>query len=426
MRTLINASITIAYLLFVQACSPSNLDLPKISGAKATQCPPGSSLSGSECLPSKEKKKEEPYSADAESAVPDYQSAALGDKFGRQVPDIKRKKKAPEDKEKLFLVQKIDAYRPVFLNLTKPNDAFMWKVVDKFLWSRDVDDKENPVWERNEAETISVHQPLPEAATHDYERGDKFKIFGHTLSLTLGWPRHKTAVISEYLDAGDNCSPQNQQPPAICTVIAPPKKYTRVYHKDGPMTEEVFEACKRQGEAAVAGAFPAAEDTMICATVAAGSEQMFDSQTMMYGGSNFNLQDFYQKQTLVIWRAEPYPGYACLGDIATNTTESPLFSTDASGIPGQQSDLMANNCINKQYLLPGKLVEILSRDDIAFYEIEPENPNEGFADANFFYAINIEGMSASAKKKAEEEAKVWVLNRKYANILPSMSLPKRP
>lgn len=416
--------------LFEISCSPQPAGtITKEVGPKSVgqvpRCTPDPDSGAGECLPSEKKKKAAPYADDAQSAIPDYQSAALGDKFGRQTPQISRKKKPPEDKERLFLVQKIDAYRPVFLNLTKPNEDILWKIVDKTLWSRDIDNKEDPVWERNEAETISIYQPLAEAATHDYERGDKFKIFGHTLNLFLGWPRHRTAVISEYLDAGDNCSPQNQQPPPICTVIAPPKKYKRVYYKQGPMTEEVFEACTRQGEAAMAGGFPSAEDTMICSTVAAGSEQIFDSQTLMYGGSSFNLQDFYQKQTLVIWRAESYPGYACLGDVVTNTTESPLFSTDATGILGQQSELMANNCINKQYLLPGKLAEVLSRDDIAFYEIEPQNPNEGYSDSNFFYAINIAGMNAEAKKKAEDEVEVWVLNKKYAKILSDMLLPKK-
>ncbi|MBP6219150.1 MAG: hypothetical protein KA436_11240 [Oligoflexales bacterium] len=354
---------------------------------------------------------------------PGFATAKIGAKFNT-VKTTSFKTPA-EDKLKVFILQRIAVYRPVWLDAT----AASWGVfpdasgLGQMFPAKEVD--------KHEAKNISIHQPLAGAATVNHERGDEFFGIGHALSLGIRYPECPTAVLSLY--AG-------KKPEAL----APPKNYSRIYFKQGTNEKIYADRCmKMQKEQTIAAknkensSFPDPVDQEMCAIVQAGTTLKTDLDSLMYGGSEAAYKKYFEKQNVAIWDPIPQPGYKCLGQIVTNTKEKPLLASDNSGENSVQREVSigtvqgssqgafyesATYCVKEEYVTDGVVIPILVDQDIAIGIITAKDPNVGFSSAKLFAAYKKERPDMTTEETANKlrEMKVWVLKKDSIKVLPDL------
>lgn len=362
------------------------------------------------------------------------QVADLGDLFNKDNPN-RLKVKPAADKDKMFLVQRISAYRPVWLNLTKSlDDTFhFWKfltgvsnVVNQLPGSTFFQESfQRPA--EPPTSTLSIHQPLASQAGSDdlatsIERGDSFKTLGHTLSKSLCYPSTPTAVASLYVPTQDQTD-----------AIRPPKSYKLVYAQLGELSEQNYEACKRVQESSThkPPEQPQPEDLAACTASREGSYAIRNATDAAYGGTGVgNLDLLYSKQSLVIWEPIPETGYHCLGQIITNTTDQPSSTADAGGSYAQGQTVMSTGadgkiqqtssldypvyCVKESYLVEGVLVSIATNGQVDFFNIKGKDAN-GYSDSNLFWSV-----PSSMSNADRSKIKVWTLNNKFVRFLPDL------
>ncbi len=362
------------------------------------------------------------------------QVADLGNLFNKNNPN-RLKLKPAADKDKIFLVQRIDAYRPVWLNLTKSLDDSLhfWKfltgvtnVVNQLPGSTFFRESfERPA--EPPTSSLSIHQALAAQAASDdlatsVERGDSFKTLGHTLSKSLCYPSTPTAVASLYV-------PTQEETDAL----SPPKSYKKVYSQLGELSQQNYEACKRIEESSTKKPpeMPQPEDVAACTAAREGSTAIRNATDAAYGGTGVgNLDLLYSKQSLVIWEPIPQTGYRCLGQIITNTTDQPSSTADAGGIYAQNQTVFTRGpdgklqqgssldypiyCVKESYLVEGVLVSIATNGEVDFFNIKGKDAN-GYSDSNLFWAI-----PSSTSNEDRLKIKVWTLNNKFIRLLPDL------
>ncbi len=346
------------------------------------------------------------------SSIPNYQSGDLGSNFNRNAPQ-KLNLKPTADANKVFLVQLINSYRPVWYDLATAGDSSaVWTLAGKKTTS------------------VSVFQPIASFAGSNElavsaERGDSFKIIGHTLSPSLTFPPYPTAVLSLYAIS-------SQDP--LSAAISPPMAYQKVYSRLGPMTEDLLLACKKVNEAYKEGGSPSHTDDSKCKQVTAGGSSIYDFLNVQMGGSTTtgvgDLSTYYQLQTLVIWKPIPPAGYQCLGQIVTNTTDQPQTIADAAGIYAQYQQTLGVDqngnlqaqaqwdypvyCVQQKYLVEGTLHELASNGSVNLYSIVPKD-SKGLANTNVFWAL-----PTSTSSTEFNNTKVYLLNTDYVKLLPPL------
>lgn len=349
--------------------------------------------------------------ADDVISVPKFQSVQLDSRFNRG-PKAKARTKDKADIGKKFLLQRIDAYRPIWLNVKGSTNAGLWFA----NWGTEYG--QSPTW--------SAFQPLPFAADSDFARGDQYRIVGHVLHNKAEYPPAsiRAAVVSLYPDGPDDMS-----------IMAPVQRFKLLFSELGPDQTHYMNPCTRVQEAASEKKMPESTDEELCTAISSGVNQINSTMSVQYGPMGLNVDTFYKLMSVSFWRPIPPPGgYRCLGIIVGNSTDQPYTSMDAAGVFGQtefsrtldqqtgQGD--AQFCFRYEYLTEGKLVQIAERrpaanerniKGIKFYKILPKDPDVGVSDTGMFWAI------AEGEKGYDEEnpqIKVWVLKKKYVKELP--------
>jgi hypothetical protein len=376
----------------------------------------------------------------ARPEVPNYQSADLGKNFNTSSPN-KLFIKPVADKDKIFLVQLINAYRPIWLNLSKKledRNGF-WKMETAFFHA--LDNSIVGAWSKDsfpsletQTDTMSIHQPLVSVAGSEdmassAERGDDFKTIGHTFSDALTYPSLPTAVLSLYAIPYDDPN---------AAALSPPIAYKNIYNRIGPLTEDVLASCKRVNEAYTKGAFPEQADNLACNGVTSGGSGISNYLNVQMGGNTFtgvgSLDNFYQMQTLNIWMPVPPAGYQCLGLIVTNTPDQPATSADAGGVYAQSQMTFGTSqtgqlqeqakwdypvyCVLQKYVVEGQLAPLASNGEVDIYRIAVKDPN-GISNQNLFWAF------PTATPDADRQAlKVYVLNKNFVKQLPDIDVTK--
>lgn len=429
---LINSLILLA---FFSSCSPTSA---KKSAAVHTESP----SEGASTEAGATNNEEDPTGAGTAAKKPSSKREApnfqIGDTDG--INQLAKKKlilKPAEDKDKVFLIQLIHAYRPVWLNLTKKLEetSGFWSFMagvnaaadSTFLESFSKEAFAHP---EVRTEGMSVHQPIASMGGSDdmaasAERQDDFKVIGHTVSNSLNFPTLGTAVLSLYAI-----------PPSdpLALSISSPSDYTKVYSRLGPLTEDLMDACRRVYEKQSKGHFPEAADTLKCDMVTAGGTKIFTYLNVQMQGNTMtgvgDLEEFFKRQTLVIWKPVPPPGFQCLGMVVTNTPDKPATTADAAGIAAQyQSTLVKDQsgnyqetakwdypvyCVQSKYVVEGKIIPMVTNGEVDFYRVGAKNA-DGVANTNLFWAF-----PSSATEAERQASKVYVLNKKYVRLLPEL------
>lgn len=381
--------------------------------------------------------------ADPSGVVPKFQTGDLGNNFNKNASQ-KLITKPAEDKDKVFILQRINAYRPIWLNLAKnlSDTSGFWKWIYGISDSVEssgigfVEEWSRESFERPKVTTdkTSIYQAIPTFAGSDdmaksAERGDDFKIIGHTLSQTLNFPNYLTGVLSLYA-----ISPQDP----LSAAISPPMGYKKIYYKLGPLTEDLLQACMNVQKASEKHRMPDAGDMQKCDMARQGSDSIFDYLNVQMGGNTMtgvgDLSNYFQMQTLVIWQAIPRSGYQCLGQVVTNTTDQPATSSDPGGIYAQNQQTFGVDengnyvemskadypiyCVQQKFLVEGKLQPITTNGSIDFYRVTAKD-DTGYPNANLFWAVPSNTSEADRKN-----IKVYVLNKKYLKVLPDLKIGK--
>lgn len=376
---------------------------------------------------------EDEESAEArERSAPNFDSSPLDGSFNRNKYYASAYKKPAQDADKIFLIQNIDAYRPIWLNLDHNVD---WGGDDA---GRDGEYRWQIGTQGTKDKQLSIHQPLSSIAGSDnlsasMERGDDFKVIGHAISPNLQFPETPTAVLSLY--AISYQSPEG-------AALRAPMAYQQVYDKLGPLTEDLFAACQRLGEAAQNQEAPDLADQERCNMVTAGGSNIWDYLNVQMQGSTMtgvgSLEDFYQKQSLVIWKPIPPPGYQCLGQMISNTPDQPSTSGDAGGYYAQVRQTLVQDqfgnymeqssldypmyCVQEKYLVEAKLQFYAGNGGVDLFKVVPKD-EQGIGNTNLFWAFPQE-LSSEERSKV----KVYTLNKDYVKVLPPIltGTPKTP
>lgn len=433
--TTIKRIIFLAFSIFALSCSPSKpaASSGKYSGKSGTALDGGATGTENETATTSSKKS----TSTTSRVAPNFQTADTN--FGKT--GSKLLIKPVEDANKVFLVQRIRSYRPIWLDLKKQlaDQSAFWSFMTKTSTAMDssfVGGFTREVFEIDKGEPtaeVSVHQTIPSFAGSDdlatkAERGDSYKIIGHTVTKSLTLPTLPTAVLSLYAI-----------PPSdpLSAAIMPPMSYQTVYTRLGPLTADIMQGCMEVQKAGMDGRFPHADDKAKCDSVTAGAYNIYDFMHVQMGGSTMtgvgDLNNYYTMQTLVVWQPIPNPGYQCLGHIVTNTADQPATSADAGGmaaqniktlIPDQTGKLTEQYdwdypvyCVAEKYLVPGMLVPVATNGSVDFYAIgpDPKYP-KGLAKMNLFYAV-----PSTMTNEERGKIKVWVLNTDFVKVLPDLN-----
>lgn len=371
-------------------------------------------------------------------SVPNFQVGDLGSGFNSSDPK-KLKLKPAADANKVFLVQRVTAYRPVWLNLSKglTDTSSLWSVAtvlfhpyDSLTSGINVTANRSGFPTTVPSSNFSIYQPFAAIGGHDnlsvsVERGDSFKVIGHALSNSLSMPTMGTAILSLY------DIPPNDP---LSAAILPPASYKNVYNKIGPLPKDILVACEKMNEAGAKGHFPDPIDQALCEQATAGGGNISNYLNVLMGGSTTtgvgSHESFFAMQTLNLWMPVPPAGYQCLGLIATNTPDQPSTTADAGGIYAQYMQTLGIDqngniqqqssldypvyCVAEKFLSPGVLVPIGTNGQVDFYLIAPKD-STGIKNQNLFWAV-----PSSTPDTERQKIKVFVLNSAYTRELPDL------
>ncbi len=371
------------------------------------------------------------------ATVPNFQSTDLGSSFN-QASGKKLTLKPTEDKNKVFIVQRVRAFRSVWLNLTMDltTTSNFWKFMKGFDLSGDA----------VQTDSISIHAPLASAGGSDNlsestDRGDVFHVIGHAVSNSMNSPTNPTAILSLYLNGPQDADAQN-----FAEAMAAPKTYKKIFSRLGPLSDDLYSYCLNNEEINGIRSHSVVPDpakAAKCEQVTAGGQKIFNMTDAQMGGNTYtgigSMSEFYQKQTLVVWEPVPQDGYVCLGALVSNTPDVPMTASDAGGryaqeqktlVTDQNGDLVESYnrdypvyCVQQKYATEGTLVPWVSSTNgadtndpnktVYFYKIQAKDAT-GYGDANLFWA-STDGTLAS-----KTTTKVYVLKKEFIRLLPDI------
>lgn len=412
-----NIIVVLTLCFAIKACNPNTAPTTRPQGQKNANQKPSCNDQGNN---ENQDEKNKNCSPEDKSNIYDTSSQTFGaPKFQQADGNINKQKitqtpqKPEEDKGKKFLVQRVNKFRPVWLNLSKQVKGEKFASV-----SFDGEIKDPP--------TISAFLPMPRSADAGYSRTtDQFRIISHLVydKTELTTDKEKIAVVSLYPDTPEDMS-----------AMMPVANWKMIYSELA--TADIAKVCKKIQEQGMKGDNINVVDEKKCDMIQNGMNSINDFYTAknsQYGVQGLKFQNYFTWQNVSVWvPAPPDESYGCLGVIFTNTEDQPLTSLDGAGRFGrdimydvgavERSGTDAQYCIKREYLTKAKLAPFKERKyggkTVSFYKVVPDDKadtkdEDKGVDLGTFWAISDE----ASRLEKKDKVKVYTIKKKFVKLL---------